>query len=268
MAVKTLKASLVGKQKIKQAREHKGWTVSSEDTRPLREASKFLVKQHAQNQGWDDNDEKWLRDFEYLFQIESVPAVNELKTIIFKSKQSSFLETIIQLIDTDQILVKNISYGTWNRFASQTKGDGVKEVAFKAYCHILGLDWKQIVISHENSVVDYDYCQNLPTHNSTDYIVRDNDIALVLNESHKQPLTIYQDWGNAPDVSTFFGRETELETLKTWILQERCRLIAILGIGGIGKTRFSLKLSGRDQLTQGSFNTGGIGKTDLSLKLA
>jgi len=41
------------------------------------------------------------------------------------------------------------------------------------------------------------------------------------------------------------------------VLNQRCRIVAILGIAGVGKTGLSLKL-GR----------GGIGKTDLSLKVA
>lgn len=65
-----------------------------------------------------------------------------------------------------------------------------------------------------------------------------------------------QDWGEAPEVSVFFGRIQELETLKQWILIDRCRLVSILGMRGIGKTNLSMKLG-----------TGGIGKTDLSLKL-
>lgn len=52
-----------------------------------------------------------------------------------------------------------------------------------------------------------------------------------------------QDWGEAPDVSFFVGREAELATLQTWILQDRCRLVALLGMGGIGKTALSVKLA-------------------------
>jgi WD40 repeat protein/DNA-binding XRE family transcriptional regulator len=44
------------------------------------------------------------------------------------------------------------------------------------------------------------------------------------------------DWVGALDVSHFAGREVELAALTQWILQERCRLIAILGMGGIGKS--------------------------------
>ena len=65
------------------------------------------------------------------------------------------------------------------------------------------------------------------------------------------------DWGEAPDVPIFFGRTKELITLEQWITEDCCRLVTILGMKGIGKTKLSVKL-GR----------GGIGKTDLSLKLA
>ncbi|MEK8019583.1 MAG: NB-ARC domain-containing protein [Candidatus Parabeggiatoa sp.] len=64
-----------------------------------------------------------------------------------------------------------------------------------------------------------------------------------------------QDWGDAPDVPVFFGRTQELATLEQWIIKDRCRLVAILGMGGIGKTGLSMQLG-----------QGGIGKTDLSLK--
>src|SRR5260370_33342162 len=34
----------------------------------------------------------------------------------------------------------------------------------------------------------------------------------------------------------FVGRSRELATLRDWVLQDRCRLTAVLGMGGIGKT--------------------------------
>lgn len=51
-----------------------------------------------------------------------------------------------------------------------------------------------------------------------------------------------QDWGEALDVSTFYGREEELAQLREWIIRDQCRLITLVGMGGIGKTALSVKL--------------------------
>lgn len=80
--------------------------------------------------------------------------------------------------------------------------------------------------------------------------------------SHQEPNKPKQDWGDAPDISTFFGRTNELETLTQWISLNSCRLVIIVGIKGVGKTRLSIRLG------KGDIGTSGIGKTDLSLKLA
>jgi WD40 repeat protein len=52
-----------------------------------------------------------------------------------------------------------------------------------------------------------------------------------------------QDWGEVVDVSIFYGRTEELSLLEHWIEADRCRLVAILGMGGMGKTALSVKLS-------------------------
>ena len=52
-----------------------------------------------------------------------------------------------------------------------------------------------------------------------------------------------QDWGEAIDVSQFYNRQQELETLETWISGNSTRLIGIFGLGGIGKTSLSVKLA-------------------------
>ncbi|MDF5729496.1 MAG: CHAT domain-containing protein [Rhizonema sp. PD38] len=52
-----------------------------------------------------------------------------------------------------------------------------------------------------------------------------------------------QDWGEAIDVSIFYGRDDEINTLKQWMVTDKCRLITIIGMGGIGKTALSVKLA-------------------------
>ncbi len=53
----------------------------------------------------------------------------------------------------------------------------------------------------------------------------------------------FQDWGEAIDVDVFYDRSTELSVLEEWIVQNRCRLVVLLGMGGIGKTALSVKLA-------------------------
>ncbi|MGB3652823.1 MAG: CHAT domain-containing protein [Rivularia sp. (in: cyanobacteria)] len=52
-----------------------------------------------------------------------------------------------------------------------------------------------------------------------------------------------QDWGEAIDVSAFYGRNEEVNTLEKWIVTDNCRLITVVGMGGIGKTALSVKLA-------------------------
>src|SRR6266567_825003 len=54
------------------------------------------------------------------------------------------------------------------------------------------------------------------------------------------------DWGDALAVPTFYGRERELALLSQWMLQERCRMVSVLGLGGIGKS--ALVVSAMHQL--------------------
>jgi transcriptional regulator with XRE-family HTH domain len=53
------------------------------------------------------------------------------------------------------------------------------------------------------------------------------------------------DLVEALDVSHFTGREVEVAELSQWILQERCRLVMLVGMGGIGKSMLASHLGSR-----------------------
>lgn len=102
----------------------------------------------------------------------------------------------------------NISRATLSRFWARKQH--IRSDNFIAICDAVGVDWQK--------VVDNDNPPPPPHHRR-------------------------QDWGEAPDVSNFFGRTQELATLEQWIAQDRCRLVAISGMGGIGKKYLAATLA-------------------------
>ncbi|RUS94398.1 hypothetical protein DSM106972_093830 [Dulcicalothrix desertica PCC 7102] len=66
-------------------------------------------------------------------------------------------------------------------------------------------------------------------------------------DSGKQHSMRKLDWGEVPDVSVFYGRTLELVTLEQFIIEDNCRLVTLLGMGGIGKTYLCVKLAHKIQ---------------------
>jgi WD40 repeat protein len=74
-----------------------------------------------------------------------------------------------------------------------------------------------------------------------DYLYPDAIDTADLVQIDRSPVDI--DWGEAPDVSVFYGKAAELTKLATWIDEDRCKLVIMLGMGGIGKTALATKLT-------------------------
>ncbi|MBR8838972.1 MAG: NACHT domain-containing protein [Stigonema ocellatum SAG 48.90 = DSM 106950] len=79
----------------------------------------------------------------------------------------------------------------------------ISSINFQAFCQVLNLQWENIA---------------------------ENDVECRRNFSE------------APPVSNFYGRTQELAELQQWLIQERCRLVVVYGMGGIGKSTLARHL--------------------------
>jgi len=99
------------------------------------------------------------------------------------------------------------------------RGERIQQDAFISICEAVGIsDWQAIAEPPGSLIAD------LPELDS--------------------PL---MDWDEAPDVDHFYGRTQELNQLERWITTDNCKLVAIVGMGGIGKTALALALTDRIQ---------------------
>ncbi|GAB4240681.1 MAG: NB-ARC domain-containing protein [Elainellaceae cyanobacterium] len=131
------------------------------------------------------------------------------------------------------VLATGISEGTWKRFLAGKAA--INAQAFQAYCQVLELNWEEIAEGEPEAEEQRS--------NKTEAVERNGWKEGYPGVEALSPPSSLADWSEAPDVSIFYGRQPELETLEQWVVQENCRLITVLGMGGIGKTSLSVKLA-------------------------
>ncbi|MEW6492858.1 MAG: NB-ARC domain-containing protein [Cyanobacteriota bacterium] len=164
-------------------------------------------------------------------------SLNDLQEMIVRQswEQKTYPE-IAASSGYDDGYVKYVGFQLWKTL-SDALGERVSKNNFRAVLRRWRSHSVRVAQSHETNGTTTK--QPLPP-------VRDSTNLLELGEAiqnQKYSLQNRTDWGEAIDVSVFYGRATELATLEQWIIQERCRLVALLGIGGIGKTALSVKLA-------------------------
>lgn len=115
------------------------------------------------------------------------------------------------------------SRSTLNRFWSGAAIRSEAFIAFIAICEAVGVAWQEVIETEEQP-----------------------DLSLLPSSPLRGTLhqgLARQNWGDAPSINDFYGRTQEIDLVSNWIRKDQCRLIMVLGMGGIGKTALAAHLA-------------------------
>jgi hypothetical protein len=170
---------------------------------------------------------------------------------------------VLQLIDERLIerdkkplntIQKAIFEGSWQGQSYQEIGNEyhrsethIREEGAKLWKLLSDAFGEEIRKSNFRSVLERVYIKSLK--NSNIYSINGNNNNLCTTENtrlsnendlnsnnNSQSESIYHDLTLAPQIIDFYNRENELATISNWVFKQNTRLIAVLGLWGIGKT--------------------------------
>ncbi len=176
---------------------------------------------------------------EALLFLDSILSehLNDVQELVFRqSWEGRSYPEIAKSAGYDAEYIKFIGYQLWN-LLSQVLGAKVTKNNLQSVLRRKAQQ-AQVAVAPSNSN-STDQGRNSQTYHS--------EVTPHLISAEVATANRCQDWGEAIDVSVFYGRTEELTTLQQWIVNERCRLVMVLGMGGIGKTALSIKIAERIQ---------------------
>ena len=208
--------------------------------------------------------------FRVLDTVLQQDYLNDIQDLVFRqSWEGQTYSEIAEVYDYDSNYIKDVGSRLWKLLSEALEKNVTKSnfksllsqqrrSAFVGEAYSKGVGELQLTpavalpdsedIKAKNQSIKTERALEQSTHSpSTSPLLRQIPSWMNSEEASTNPR---QDWAEAVDVSVFYGRTPELSQLKQWLLSERCRLVAILGMEGIGKTALSVKLA---EQIQGEF---------------
>ncbi|MEG4328853.1 ATP-binding protein [Microcoleus sp. herbarium5] len=180
----------------------------------------------------------------------------ELQEVLRFADEKVFSKTGKHLDDLQEAILKEVLQG--RKYATKIAqnrdcSDGYVRVAASELWKILSKVFDEDVTKvNVRAILERAKFYNSPSAIGRDHVTNNVNICQERARSPTEPQNpqptpkqLQIDLGDAPEIFTFFDRTSELSTLENWITQQHTRLIALLGISGIGKTTLSLSLIDR-----------------------
>jgi hypothetical protein len=165
--------------------------------------------------------------------------LDDLQEAILKGTlQRNKYKEIAKDLDYSESRIREVGAELW-RILSEELGEDVNKLNLKSAMERLQVSLFSNVVQDYVGVGSINICGE--ARHPPD--IRNSHSPNGETSNSKQPQTLYQDLSEMPELGAFYNRTPELETLTAWILQERCRLIALTGISGIGKTTLAVQLA-------------------------
>lgn len=157
------------------------------------------------------------------------------EAILRGTLQDTTYTQIAQEVYSSPSHVRNVGSQLW-KILSKGLGKNITKANFRTVLE------KGIVYNYQSAIVENITGESITVNNKLNICrekVRSPKTPQNPQPTAKQPRI---DLGDAPEISTFFDRTSQLSTLKQWILENRTRLISILGLSGSGKSAIALQL--------------------------
>ncbi|GAB4541267.1 MAG: NB-ARC domain-containing protein [Pleurocapsa sp.] len=164
------------------------------------------------------NTENCLQTLDTIFAVSDADCAltNTQESVFIRCWNGDSYQKIANSLGYDCDYIKKVGSQLWKSL-SEVLGKKVTKSNFQSLL-------RQYVIEHQLDTVNITKAENIDNSN-----IAENKTNI--------------DWGEASNVSVFYGRQSELDQLESWIVEEKCSLVAILAMGGMGKTAVSIKLA-------------------------